>query len=55
MLVTYNVNPIIIYMLPISLHHEDGLFHQLQINILLKYMKKLFMFSFAMCSYTLPV
>ena len=35
MLVTYNVNPIIIYMLPNSLLHVDGLFHQLQINILL--------------------
>ena len=39
MLVTYNVNPIIICMLPISLHHEDDLFHQLQINMLLKYKK----------------
>ena len=33
-------NPIIVYMLPISLHHEDGLFHQLPINILLNYIKK---------------
>ena len=55
MLITYNVNPIIIYMLPISLHHEDGLFHQLQINILLKYIKMLFMLSFVMCPYSLPV
>ena len=39
MLVTYNVNSIIIYILPISLHHEDDLFHQLQINILFKYKK----------------
>ena len=36
MQVTYNINLIIMYMLSIS-YPEDGLFLQLQINILLKY------------------
>ena len=45
----------LLYMLPISFYHGDGLFLQLKINIFLKILKKSYLcLVFAICSYTMP-